>query len=121
LRAFTTWRDPVTFTVWRKQLADARERINIRIKAARTKQPAVWPKRLALRTGRVGEVANQPRASALGWMFDSAGEPRVAVMAPDAGQRTVALRGSDGWRTLKLPDADGRGWRPEETPRPTAR
>jgi acetyl esterase/lipase len=73
---------------------------------------SVWPKRLALRTGRVGEVANQPRASVLGWMFDSAGEPRVAVMAPDAGQRAVALRGSDGWRTLKLPDADGRGWRP---------
>jgi hypothetical protein len=30
-----------------KQLADARERINVRIKAARSKQPPVWPKRVA--------------------------------------------------------------------------
>lgn len=73
---------------------------------------AVRPKRLALRSGRVSAVPDQPDGDALHWLFDREGRPRLAVTRASTGARTVELRTATGWQRLAAEAGEGRGWRP---------
>lgn len=78
---------------------------------ARREYGTLLPKRLMLRSGRAEALEGLPRDDAMAWLFDRRGEARVAESRPQVGQRSLLLRGPDGWRRIDGSEVAGDGWR----------